>query len=410
MNPSFCKNKVKSALWVVFFTCLTLSFWKTSSLYTLFDYSSNNVTMLPTVGFLAANSTRINCRGVLDIIVSGTWKSRPMTSNQKAEMRKFLEIARNGHALPPTLQRKDKKCGNVNFLKTGRHFRALCDQYGSTPCCYNNTCVAKEVEECRCKNCFDTRQSLHAEYADWLPSDKGCHLRKYNNRTACQLLAGRTILFSGDSLMRHMYTSLLLLLRNNTFDGAMKKNVTKDIHDKCTGMFMFTEKICRLQLDIAPRDLCGGQFELIFTEYYHTGLSRKFVDKVKELMARKKVLIIAGIGFHSGFNHRVIMDQYVAPALKVIQKHNGTQFLFAPPHCPGLLKNSWNGQSKEIIEQYVVRMKKELKPHNVPIFDTCNLTSGMESFDGTHFGLGINMLKVQLLLNYIQELQVNNKW
>ncbi|KAK6168169.1 hypothetical protein SNE40_022047 [Patella caerulea] len=410
MNSSVCKNKVQIALCMVFVTCLTMSYWNRESLHIVFGFSSNYVAILPTAGFLTTKSTRTNCRSVLDLILSGTWKSRTMTSNQKAEMRKFLEIARNEHGLPTTLQRKDKKCGNVNFLKTGRHFRALCDQYGSTPCCYNNTCVAKDIEECRCKDCFDTRQVLHAEYADWLPSDARCNIRKYNDRTACELLSGKTIFISGDSLLRHIYTAFLLLLRNNIVDGAMKKNVSKAIQNKCTGMFMFTEKICRLQLDNAPRDLCGGKFELIYEEYYDTGYSRQFVNKVKELMTRKKVLIIAGIGFHSGFNHRAIMDQYVAPGLKVIQKHDAAQFLFATPHCPGLLKNSWNGQSKEIIEQYVIRMKKELKPHNISIFDTCYITDGVESFDGTHFGLGINVLKVQLLLNYIQELQVNKKW
>ncbi|KAK6168103.1 hypothetical protein SNE40_021996 [Patella caerulea] len=327
-----------------------------------------------------------------------------MTPHQKKEMREFLEIARNEHGLPTTLQRKDKKCGNVTLLPNLLWFRALCDQYGSIPCCYNNKCVAKEVEECRCKDCFDTRQVLHAEYADWLPSDKRCNIRKFNSRSACELLAGKTILMSGDSLMRHVYTSFLLLLRNNTVDGAMKMNVSKAIRNKCTGMFMFTEKVCRLQLDRTPHDLCGGIFELFFTQHFHSDTSRQFVEKVKELVSRKKVLIIVGLGGHLGLKHAVVMNKFIKPAFKVIQKHEDVQMLFAPPHCPGQLKNTLNGQSKEEIEHFVKEMKKELKPLNVSIFDTCYITDGMESFDGSHFGLGINMLKVQLLLNYIQEL------
>ena len=40
---------------------------------------------------------------------------------------------------------------------------------------------------------------------------------------------------------------------------------------------------------------------------------------------------------------------------------------------------------------------------HLPYFDTFGITARATSFDGMHYGLGINMLKAQLLLNYIRE-------
>ena len=38
----------------------------------------------------------------------------------------------------------------------------------------------------------------------------------------------------------------------------------------------------------------------------------------------------------------------------------------------------------------------------LPYFDTFAITANATSFDGMHYGLGVNMLKAQLLLNYIR--------
>ena len=50
------------------------------------------------------------------------------------------------------------------------------------------------------------------------------------------------------------------------------------------------------------------------------------------------------------------------------------------------------------------RMKEYLQPRGVDVFDVFNLTLGLHSYDGTHYGPGVNMMKAQLLLNYLREL------
>ena len=55
------------------------------------------------------------------------------------------------------------------------------------------------------------------------------------------------------------------------------------------------------------------------------------------------------------------------------------------------------------IIQYNQEMRRFLEPFEVPVFDTFNLTVGVHSYDGTHYGFGVNMMKAQLFLNFLDE-------
>ena len=43
--------------------------------------------------------------------------------------------------------------------------------------------------------------------------------------------------------------------------------------------------------------------------------------------------------------------------------------------------------------------------HGVPFFDTYAITQNLTSFDGIHYGMLPNLLKAQLLLNFLSELR-----
>ncbi|XP_048252487.1 ankyrin repeat domain-containing protein 2-like [Haliotis rufescens] len=47
---------------------------------------------------------------------------------------------------------------------------------------------------------------------------------------------------------------------------------------------------------------------------------------------------------------------------------------------------------------------------NVSVFDTFNMTKGVRSVDGVHYGPGVNLVKAQIYLNYILELQRQEIW
>ncbi|XP_050400743.1 uncharacterized protein LOC126817677 [Patella vulgata] len=369
------------------------------------------------IAIKSAISPRENniCPDVLNGMVYGRWKHDLMTPEQTNEMRIFLESARIQHGLPKSLQRNDSKCGYATFDKsispTIVYFRALCDPYGPKPCCFNNECVDKTTPECRCKNCFDMRQPHHAEYSEWIPYDQRCQLKKFNYNEVCDLLNDATLYLSGDSYIRHIYTELLLFLRNNTYDGALKRTVSKDIHDKCTGMYMFTEMACRENLDFSTEDLCGGKLELKYEKHMSADSGPEFASRVETLMNKPRSLVLFGLAIHSFFKFSNIRDNYILPALNRVQNKTWPKFLWATPHCPGILKNgNIQAQAKPNVLKFMKEAADFLSPLKIPIFNSYNMTEGMMSFDGNHYGHGMNYWKIQIIFNYIQELKDTGNW
>ncbi|KAK6174647.1 hypothetical protein SNE40_017883 [Patella caerulea] len=382
-----------------------------SELYKEVQDSTNQLVKKP-ISIFSKLDNHEKCPSVLDKMVYGYWNIKPLSKEQSLEMRTFLNDSRTQHGLPGSLQRDDLNCGNVSFPRhlspTITWFRALCDPYGKTPCCYNNKCSSSPIEQCKCSNCFDMRQPPHGEYSDFIPYDIRCKIRKYNYTEACQLLDGVTLYLSGDSYIRHIYTALLLFLRNNTFDGALKKGVSKVIHDQCTGMYMFTEKVCRLHLesDFRLKDLCGGKFKLMFNYFFSSVSGTHFVNRIKTIKAAPKSLVVFGVAIHDKYNTSTIKKKYIEPVVKTKGKNKWPKLLWTTPHSPGIL----NVGSRLTVFNFISQMDPILKKYKVPTFNTFNMTENMMSFDGNHYGLGINIWKIQILLNYIQELKDNGAW
>jgi len=58
-------------------------------------------------------------------------------------------------------------------------------------------------------------------------------VHNFTREEACRLLKGASLVFVGDSLMRHLYTAALHLLSGNPWDGALADGVSK-------GMFLLS--------------------------------------------------------------------------------------------------------------------------------------------------------------------------
>ncbi|CAL1545460.1 unnamed protein product, partial [Lymnaea stagnalis] len=175
-------------------------------------------------------SVRGSCQNVLETMVRGTWLRRSHSEPELEAINRFLHEARAGHFLPYSLQREDKMCGNLSFdeLEGRMHdlhwFRALCDPEGDTPCCFHNRCVAMTTDACQCHQCYDLRQQIHAELAEWKPSDPECQMTSFTGPDdVCHILHNMTVYVIGDSLLRHVYTSLLTLVRQGKHYGPLEQ-------------------------------------------------------------------------------------------------------------------------------------------------------------------------------------------
>lgn len=79
------------------------------------------------------------------------------------------------------------------------------------------------------------------------------------------------------------------------------------------------------------------------------------------------------------------------------------RLLWIGTHAPGLLKSpKFREQTAEGVQNFNKNVYAILNQFQVPYLDTFDFTNGIVSFDGTHYGWGVNMLKVNMLLTYIQ--------
>ena len=173
-----------------------------------------------------SSGKQTKCLSVLSSMLKGKWLQKKMTVDETKENELLLLTARNQHKLPATLDRTDQKCGNVTFdnLSSKFHhllwFRALCNPKGANPCCKNGRFTAASEEQCRCKECYDLRQQIQAEYSRWIPSDSKCQPKEFSHMEACKLLNGSTLFFIGDSFVRHIYLALTYKLKNYFEQGG----------------------------------------------------------------------------------------------------------------------------------------------------------------------------------------------
>ncbi|GFO39942.1 hypothetical protein PoB_006644700 [Plakobranchus ocellatus] len=364
---------------------------------------------------------RSKCKSVLATMTVGRWVDWKHRSHnkQREQLEYFLHSARQQHFLPYDLQRSDKSCGNVTFegwsgkMNNLLWFRALCDPDGDTPCCYDNRCEARREDECRCADCFDLRQRIHAELASWIPSDPTCEVHYFTGKEdTCHLLKNMTIYIMGDSFLRHVYISLLALLRSNTYHGPLYKYSPKGMIHACDRNFVFL-RMCISWIDRETKE-CVVLGIGIHDDFNFTAISTKEEEEA-EAEAEEEEEEEEEKDKETE-TEREKEKEKEKEKKKEKKKKEGEEegsrwpeVIWASTHAPGLLKSPRiPSQSKDSIARYNAKTKAMLSTKSVPVFDTFELTKQTMSFDGAHFGRGVNDMKAQILLNYILEQRENS--
>ncbi|ESP05602.1 hypothetical protein LOTGIDRAFT_228111 [Lottia gigantea] len=357
------------------------------------------------------------CPNVLKLMTRGKWVEQEVSAFMKLEMDVFLEKARGDFYLPGTLQRLDDHCGNVTFdWLTGNQrpllwFRALCDPKGAKPCCYDNVCTSKSIEQCKCPGCLDMRQQINAEHANWTPEHPDCHPPERTPKDMCNILNGMTIYFVGDSFIRHLYTALLMLVKGNMYDGALRnKPIPQLTHTRCVGMYVFSDAECRAWINFNA-SLCNNTVHMQFDELPKVEHVMHVSTKMQELTRKPRSLFVFGIGIHNDYNISATTNNFLHPLLRHKDSKTWPRYLWHSAHAPGLLKTPRiPAQSIDSVLKYNHQIEHYLKQSNVPILQSFTLTKGVNSFDGAHYGLGVNLVKSQILIEYIRDLRSKENW
>ncbi|KAK6187478.1 hypothetical protein SNE40_005496 [Patella caerulea] len=354
------------------------------------------------------SSKNAECPGVLSHMIKGYWKPLPRLSQELIGIlidRFRKQIARN-YRFPENYQLKNGSCGNIKF--PGTVFRALCDPKGPTPCCYEGYCVSKSIEDCKCEECYDLRQRIAADSSTWVPSHHGCQVDDFDSTTACRLLHNSTIFWSGNSFTRQIFAAVTMILKGDLRHLVVTNNT---VMEKCEGldnMFGWCQKSTELRPIV-----CNGSVNLTFISNPRTSTTQHIYRAIDDLRDKPRTMIFLGLGIHDNYNYTMILNDYIHPILEHYKAKRSVwpKFMWAAAHAPGLLQNPFGPFQ---LYKHCVRYNKWLNPRleklGVPVFDTFNMTDGVASHDGCHFGMAVNMLKARIFLHYIAELQRKGQW
>jgi len=334
---------------------------------------------------------------------------------------------------PPLLYHGDLRCGSKYPLprviyknNTEGYYLDVpsqCDMLSDSPCCRDDVgwCGNGNMF-CNCETCIDYRQYIPAELAYW-QSENGCQITDISAKKACSILSSHftSVTFIGDSLVRHIFSSLLLLLTQNRESGALQTDIKEIDKAICSGENQFTDSACHKKLIMYWKDIkanpkyCsnaepGKKPILSFVEAYNTVHLPLASDELNQRLSEKNPLVILGIGVHDNFNYTKVINDYLSPIVDIRNSKgaNGI-FIWLNTHSSGPLKpNQFRDvQGNRNIKIFNQALKEFCESKNILLMDTFNFTKGVHSFDGTHYGYEVNRLKTQVLLNSLQELTEN---
>ncbi|CAH1801248.1 unnamed protein product [Owenia fusiformis] len=343
----------------------------------------------------------------IDCLSIGEWVKR---TREDTEMKKMIFMPSEGELTLANGQCGDRETTNVTASVPRR---ALCYPTSKKACCSNNHCETMTIDQCQCKGCFDLRTRLHVEKYVWQPGSKQCPITYFDTTSACNMFAKRKlkhIICVGDSLVRHFHTALLIVLSGNLESGGMHPNTNPEKKKSCGYYAQFEEKTCRLLIQ-HRRKICNSTVTLSLRYDYSLPTLQNSVNFIRE---KEGQVIIFSNGLHNNFDlpkTKLALHKYLETLGSKIFKrnkmdnHTTPRMVFMSPHLPGLMKSPryWNTQGTKNVTTYTSEMRTFLSKYNIPTFNTHVLTNHSFSFDGTHFGYGLNHQLAQTLLNYISQ-------
>ncbi|CAK8678258.1 unnamed protein product [Clavelina lepadiformis] len=318
--------------------------------------------------------------------------------------------------------REDLKCGfkvspgiwlPFNILVDAS---AWCKPYDNKPCCSDSKsgkCMTKEA--CmHSSTSVDLAKYTHAEIADWIPTDKRCKMITYHYDEACTVLSKnkiKSIGFVGNSFMRNFYLAMIQLLSNNFYNGTRPANSEASLKKKCVNHAQIHDKDCAASAvsksEAMPSPgICAGHIDtkIYLRGWYAAQYGKEFLSDAIEVLDEAGAFLLVGIGIHNQMDPQPVIRTFLKPVFDVLQGHKWPKIIWVHTQMAGIYKPSayvaMHGDNNKVHE-FTKAINQFCKRYSVPTLDIRYLTSGVWSQDGQHFGIGVNLMKVQFLLNIL---------
>ncbi|GAA5917805.1 hypothetical protein JCM6882_004552 [Rhodosporidiobolus microsporus] len=250
--------------------------------------------------------------------------------------------------------------------------------------------------------------------------------RAYSQDEACELLGSFGGLYMvGDSYARHIYTALLIILRNRLDGGVADYLTTED----CRGEHMYLEnKTCRervpvdtLALPAGTPELCGGKVHMsVLQRWEYAGggpndtlAFAEWKNKLPSAMQTRSPLLLESWGIH--FNYHVPQAiPWISQVARFIRSSSYPRplNLLAGVHHPpyNQIPEHAAVQGVKAVAPFKEQVDLLMREYSAPLemwegggryVDFFEATNGAKSYDGCHLPMQANLEKAQILLNLV---------
>ena len=115
--------------------------------------------------------------------------------------------------------------------------------------------------------------------------------------------------------------------------------------------------------------------------------------------------IITGVGLHYQLNFPHVKERYLDKIWKKINSStNGwPKIIWFENHGISGFLREVVGPNRKRIQTFNRISNRYLTERNIPVIPTFDMSDNVMSYDGRHYGIGFNELKVQLLMNYLKQ-------
>ena len=249
------------------------------------------------------------------------------------------------------------------------------------------------------------RTDIHADYATYTLDNPSCEMEKYTSvGDVCSVLKDTTIHFVGDSFIEQMYATTLAYLKGGERDRMFVNGTSRGTMYTCRGERFLVSR-CRKRLYLTDSEECGGTTTIKSHLRYNPGPRfKEFLEN--QVFGTPNTVMVIGMGLHQGLQMPLIQKEIIEPMLELKETSTWPRIVWFLPHAPGMLKTPTNiGQGRTKIIEFNGYFRHYLNEKGIDCVDPFNMTDGVVSYDGTHYGRAINSIKVQILINAIKRLK-----
>ena len=228
------------------------------------------------------------------------------------------------------------------------------------------------------------------------------------------LLRFHIFLILGDSLVRQLYTMLVLMLTNGFNEGSFRKALTKEDRKFCRGEHQITSRLCSLNI-VAKKltqsnnssSICNGygNIDVDYLIDYKQKFADEFNKKIDSLSSKENSWIICSVGLHFHLDFDKLKEIFLDRLWEKLQRSGKKwpKLIWVGLHgLAGFLKLS-QIPHKGKLKGFNSKVTDYWTKRNVTIIDTYPLSEGIKSYDGVHYGLGLNHLKMHIILDTIKQ-------